>query len=228
MLLPIEDFQVLVEPLKGLPVSWPWKGFGSSIFLELGELYFDETGVRGGRKRGQACIWINWDWRIESERVVLYGSSMSGPKIERGIGTLAGTILRSVSLVGEVPELLLSFSNGVRLRSTVMTTGDPQWSIKLPNDKYLSAKCGVLCLDDGESDAEAEHEDASSVDEECAQRWGVPRMEPAGGDCCNCTRFIRVDGEGYLLDYGVCAEATSPFDGKAVNCRSGCGAFTAG
>jgi hypothetical protein len=32
--VPIEEFKSLIQPLLGLPVSWSWKGRGSTIFLE--------------------------------------------------------------------------------------------------------------------------------------------------------------------------------------------------
>ena len=81
----IEEFTVLAQRLEGLTVALPWKGYGSAIFLELGEL----TPIESKRRHhavGEACISVEWDWRVENDVSVLYGSSNSRPEIERGIG----------------------------------------------------------------------------------------------------------------------------------------------
>src|SRR5438876_852462 len=79
-----EEFQELIQPLLGLTVSLPWKGYGSAIFLELGSLAPLESQRRHHNK-GEACVSVEWDWRVEAEAEVLYGSSNSRPKIEAGI-----------------------------------------------------------------------------------------------------------------------------------------------
>src|SRR5882724_10666570 len=81
--LPIEEVQTLIRPLIGLVVSLPWKGYGSAIFLELGRLAPLEY-PRQRHNEGEACISVQWDWRVESKTKVLYGSSNSGPNIEEG------------------------------------------------------------------------------------------------------------------------------------------------
>lgn len=44
----------LLQPLAGLPVSLPWKGYGSAIFLELGEMApLQHARRRGARASGQ-------------------------------------------------------------------------------------------------------------------------------------------------------------------------------
>ena len=67
-----------------MPVSLAWKGYGSAVFLELGQLLPPE-GERARHERGEACLAIEWDWRVEKTSSVLFGSSDSGPEIEAGI-----------------------------------------------------------------------------------------------------------------------------------------------
>ena len=55
-----DEFQALIAPLLGMPISHPWKGYGSAIFLELGAL--DEAK---NNSNGEACICVEWDWRVE-------------------------------------------------------------------------------------------------------------------------------------------------------------------
>jgi hypothetical protein len=92
------EFEALVQPLVGLAVALPWKGYGSAIFLEIGQL----SPLQSKEHRyneGEACIAVTWDWRVESGSSVLYGSSNSGPRIDDGIRSLTNTKIHALSLV---------------------------------------------------------------------------------------------------------------------------------
>lgn len=220
-----DNFCELVRPLIGLPVSLPWKGYGSTIFLELGQL--SPLQPRQHHNPGEACIWIDWDWRMEQGVEVLCGSSNSGPAIEKGIAELQGSTVENLIVEGAVPELVASFSNGRLIRSMVMRPYDPQWSIRLPGPTYIFSKAGLLYAGDGGATGlTAEEQVVFELAEATARRWGEPVAEPKQGSCGDCKSFIRLDGNGALLEYGACVESTSPFDGRTVNCRSGCPAFS--
>lgn len=104
----LQEFEALVHPLLGQKVSLPWQGYGSAIFLELGQLQPLETG-RQRHNMGEACISVEWDWRVEHGAAVLYGSANSRPEIERGIRSLLNAEVRSLSLEGAGPELAVHF-----------------------------------------------------------------------------------------------------------------------
>jgi len=223
--LTLAEANSLVQPLVGLPVSLPWKGYGSAIFLELGSLAPLQHS-RQHHNKGEACISIEWDWRIEEGAKVLYGSSNSRPDIERGIEGLRGVSVEKLLVHGQVPELLIQFSNGQRLMSAAMVTGDPEWSIRLPEATWVSCEGGVVYVGGGSGTGTTAEEEATFAHaERTAKRWGVPVAEPNKGRCDNCKWFVCIDGEGHLLDFGVCTSSASPFDGRVVNVASGCGAF---
>ncbi|MEY2482671.1 MAG: hypothetical protein QOK24_1199 [Verrucomicrobiota bacterium] len=220
-----DEFDALVRPLIGMSVSLPWKGYGSTIFLELGQL----SPLPGPQRhdRGEACIWVDWDWRIEEGAKVVCGSSNRGPEIEKGIAGLQGSTVESLCVAGEVRELVASFSNGRCLKSMIMRPHDPQWSIRLSASTWLFSEAGLLYAGDGGA-TELTDEERAVFDtaNATAQRWGEPVAEPKIGNCRDCRSFIRLDGNGALLDYGACIESASPFDGRVVNCSSGCAAFS--
>jgi hypothetical protein len=168
-----------------MTVSLPWKGYGSAIFLELGQLAPLQTRRR--HERGETCTSFEWDWRVEETETVLYGSSNSRPKIEKGISSLKGTNIKQISVVGSVPELVLDFSNGQTLKSMVMVSGDPQWHIRLPNETWISSESGRLYVGDGGASGTTA-EEAAMFDraEAIAQRWGIPVSEPMSGNCVDC------------------------------------------
>jgi hypothetical protein len=212
--------------MVGLTVSLPWKGYGSAIFFELGRLT-PPTSPRRHHGRGEACIEVEWDWRIEAGSEILYGSSSSGPEIESGINSLRDATIVAIALSGQVPELTVKFSNGHCLRSMSMVAGDPQWSVKLIDGRWAYSKDGTLLVGTGGSSLTAEEESAAAIAERTAKRWGVPASEPKGGFCSDCQSFVSIDGDFSLLDYGVCIRDAGPFDGRVVNCGSGCPQFHA-
>ncbi len=155
----------------------------------------------------------------------MYGSSNSGPKIEEGILGLQGTTVQELDVVGRIPEIAIQFSNGLCLRSMVMVTGHPEWSIRLPDGRRIYARNGGLCTGEGGSVMTEEEEAGFDLAERTADRWGIPSVEPKPGLCAVCNSFVRLDGNGHLLDYGVCTATARPFDGRAVNRSSGCPSF---
>lgn len=217
----IEEFCRLVKDLEGLAVTHPWKGHGSAVFLELGQLTAEEFK---GRQyiSGEACIWVQWDWRVEDGLTVLFGSSNSQPHIQKGIASLEGTTIQSVSIAGDIPELVVSFSNGHCLRTMVMVTGNPEWSVRVLDGRWLHSQAGRLLVGNSAYETTEEEERAFALAKVTAERWGTPRAEPVAGQCRHCNWWIRLDYEVPLLDYGVCAADNSPFDGKVVKETSGC------
>lgn len=220
-----EAFHQLTRALIGLTVSRPWKGYGSAVFFELGELT-QAIAPRGGFLVGAASICVEWDWRVEAATAVLYGSSNSRPQIAAGIAALRGTTVQELTVDGEIPELVIKFSNGHCLRTMVMVTGDPEWSIKLADDQVAYAQCGELYVGAGaEATLTPLAAAAFARAEQAVSRWGTPTTAPHQGNCIDCASYVPLDGDGPLLDYGCCTAALSPFDGKVVARRSGCAEF---
>jgi hypothetical protein len=209
MFLTPQQFEDQTRPLIGLPVSLPWKGYGSAVFFELGDRSPLES-KRAHHNKGAACISIEWDWRVEAGGTVLYGSSNSRPRIEAGIRALQSETIDSMSVAGQVPELVVRFSNGHCLKSMVMVTGDPEWSIRTLDGQWIYVRDGKIQSGDGTSAASTHDEAIFAVAERASIRWGVPASEPMAGQCSACVSFVALDGEGHLLDYGCCAAEASP------------------
>ncbi len=216
----------VLHQLVGMPVSYPWRGYGSAVFLELGSLSFGRIG-KHERQKGEACIAIEWDWRIENDNTVLGGSSSSAPDVVSLLATLRDVSIESILIDGSPPELVIQFSSRSRLRSMAMVSGDPQWTIRLPDDRWLLCRDGKVTVQDKPVSQELSVEERDVIDrgDAAAKRWGKPIADPMTGACRDCQSFVWLDGEFALLDYGVCAAQDSPFDGHATNLSSGCPAF---
>lgn len=218
---------LLLETLD-LPVSRPWKGYGSAIFLELGKLTI-EAGPRQAREKGEATIYVGWDWRVEEGSRVLYGSANSRPKMVDGIRGLLGTRIKRIEIQGQVPELCIEFSSGHRLISAAMCTDVSEWRIVLPDGRWVDGEDGLIYLNSGNGAGNRltpDEEHSFDHAEQTAARWAVPASEDAARQCQDCQYIVRLDGDAAFLDFGVCTASESPFDGRVINMASGCKAFT--
>jgi hypothetical protein len=221
----IKNVDDYLKELIGLPVSLPWTGYGTAIFLELGKLKRKKS-IRRNYEVGEACIHVSWDWRLEKGTQVLFGSSNSLPFINDGIKTLKGNIIEYIKIIGLVREIEIGFSDNSILKSMIMIDDDPEWSIKIKNGKYIYPKDGNLYLGVGIRECTEEEKAEIELSEKAAERWGVPIEEPLNGNCDTCHYYRRMDGHAAFLDYGVCVYEGGKFEGKVVNFRSGCSKFT--
>lgn len=125
------DFASFALPLVGLPVSHIWRGYGSAIFLEFGELNPGRLRRDGspGNPRGEWTLGIEWSWRIEGKRRIWCGSWSEVDRWPRAFARMQGKRVASVSLYGRLPEISLGLSNGLHLLSMMTAEGDPEWGL---------------------------------------------------------------------------------------------------
>ena len=222
-LLSVEQANDLLQSLVGLPISKPWKGYGSAVFFELGPLT-DEPGHK--KSQGQSCINLNWDWRVEGPTQILFGSSNTGPKISDGLSDLLECKIVELTLSGNLPELHARTSSDLRIISASMTAGDPQWNIRLNSESWMECQNGKIHVGSGmPRGMSLEEQEASKHSGIVAKRWQSHTTKSKRGRCINCVYYTRLDGNFDLLDYGACTSAESPFDRTVVNRASGCNAF---
>ncbi len=219
-----DEFYKLTASLIGLPVCSTWKRYGRTISIELGKLIPLENSQQQIQK-GQACIQIGWDWRIEDKSHVIVGSSNSGPKIDSQIKMLEGTNVANIAVVGNIPEIEVSFSNGLILRTMMMSNDDPQWEIMVSKDQSILVEKNNLVVANENIGPDYWIIDIIDSTNQIGQRWGEPEISPVKGNCHLCKWYIRIRGEFLLLEFGVCANSESDLDGKVVYRSSGCPAF---
>jgi hypothetical protein len=144
-------FSPFESALIGLPVSHVWRGHGSAIFVELGRLA-PSTRVRRdgsiGNPFGEITLMIEWSWRIERPRSILGGSWSSERRWPGMFKNLQGTKVIGAKLVGTLPEIELSLSNGLRLASFMTAEGQPEWGLICRNDLQctLGVRAGRLAV----------------------------------------------------------------------------------
>ena len=227
-MLPSGQLDPKLWALKGLRIARAWKGYGSAIGLELG-LLTEWTSPRGHvHKVGQASLFVEWDWRVEDQAGIVFGSSEGGPLLTRRIPELNGRVIERIEVAGQVPELRVTLTGGWTLQTMAMVAGDPQWSLRTLEGAFLHVRTGRLTTETEPAETSpfeiAELERA----EHTAKRWLMQQREARAQQCEDCRAFVRLDGQGALLDFGCCSSARSPFDGRVVHRAAGCEAFDPG
>jgi hypothetical protein len=124
-----EKFVEMTTGLIGITVTHIWRGYGSAIFIELGELKPGRLLRNGtpGNPRGPFGLKIEWSWRIEGKRRIWCGSWSDESRWERVFARLLGSQVASISLFGRLPEIDMRLSNGLHIVSMMTAEGDPQW-----------------------------------------------------------------------------------------------------
>jgi hypothetical protein len=118
------------EGLIGLPVSHVWRGHGSAIFLEFGELT-PTTRPRGtpGNPEGQFGLMIQWSWRIEGPSTILCGSWSDEALWEPTFQQVLGQRVVGLSAFARLPEIAVALSGDLHVASFMTSDGDPDWAL---------------------------------------------------------------------------------------------------
>jgi hypothetical protein len=150
-------FEALAESLSGLPISHLWRGYGSAIFIELGDLT-PTTNRDGtlGHTEGQVSLEVEWSWLVEDDATILAGSWSEEALWEPSFARLRGARLESLKLFGRLLEVELSTDQGVRFVSFSTTDGQPQWhhvDRRITPAHWFTVQNGRLHLGDGSEPA---------------------------------------------------------------------------
>ncbi len=128
-------------------ISHVWRGHGSALFLELGQLSpASRRDGTSGNGSGEYTVMIEWSWRIENENAIVCGSWSDEGEWERHFQSLVGRNLEEVCLSGRLPELAISVSGNLYVCSFMTSEGQPAWSIlDRKAGRTLYVKDGRIC-----------------------------------------------------------------------------------
>ncbi|MDQ3584756.1 MAG: hypothetical protein ACR2GW_03910 [Pyrinomonadaceae bacterium] len=136
----LEEFHAVTRCLVGMQVSHAWRGYGSAIFCEFGELRQSEAK----NLKGEATVMLEWSWRVEKQRSVFFGSFSGERKIGNGLQALVGRKIVDVVVEGRLPELVISLSGQVWVHSFTTVEGHPEWTLFLPDRNCVSSRLGRI------------------------------------------------------------------------------------
>ncbi len=124
-------FESMRLGLIGMPVSLLWRGYGSAIFLEFGELTPNGKRRSGSDRHpiGEFSIGIEWSWRIENSLSIVCGSWSDEGGWDQAFDLIRNIQLAELVLYSRLPELDLAFANQHHLLSFNTSDGQPDWFI---------------------------------------------------------------------------------------------------
>jgi hypothetical protein len=123
----LEQARKDLQKIVGLPVSRAWKGYGTAIFLELGELHKNYRGWenKDGENfsmQGDWTLGSDGNWQIIQEESVTFDATKfdkigtSTKPVKEAIEQFVAKTITSVVLNDDVTALSLAFNNGVVLK----------------------------------------------------------------------------------------------------------------
>lgn len=138
-----EEFDRLVRPVLGLPISQAQRGHGSALILDFGELR--QVGTLGGYTlrtgrvvperpyiKGEFGLMVEWDWRVVRRRRILFASNSDEERYAANIESLVGARVEEIGVEGRfVPELCVVLSDGRALETFATVDPQPQWVLFL-------------------------------------------------------------------------------------------------
>jgi hypothetical protein len=138
------DFHLLARCLIGKPIGHAWRGYGTAIFLEFGQMNKRRSKSINGNPKGEATAMLEWDWRVESLKSISFGSGSGKRKIENGLKSIIEKEVKDVYLEGRLPELVISLSGNKWVHTFSTYEGHPQWTLFMPNGVCLSSRLGHI------------------------------------------------------------------------------------
>jgi hypothetical protein len=144
-------FEAYRSRIVGKRVSSVWRGHGSAIFLEFGNLSpSPRRDGSSGRMSGDYGVMMEWSWRIADQRSVLCGSWSDEDNWQEFLPSLEGRGIEGLSLFGRLPELSIALSGGIHVASFMTADGQPAWTIfdrtrQNNSELYLCVENGVVC-----------------------------------------------------------------------------------
>lgn len=151
---PLSTFNRISGELAGMKIGHFWRGYGSAIFLEFGQLSPGRVRRDGslGNPFGEIAIGIEWSWRIEDANSIICGSWSEEVLWEPAFDLIRHSHVTRLSLFGRLPEIDLAFSGDRHLVSFATAEGQPQWRLadrRSTPHAWLSIRDGTLFESDG-------------------------------------------------------------------------------
>ena len=146
------DANPFINALIGKSVSHVWNGHGSALFIEFGELTPKKrANGSDGNPVGEITLMIEWSWRFERQYSILGGSWSSKRKWTGMFKKITGSSVMNVEIFGNLPEIYITLSNGLRIVSFMTAEGQPEWTLltRNPSLGHLCVKRGRLSIDTG-------------------------------------------------------------------------------
>jgi len=156
----LEQFNEFFRSIINLPINLVWRGYGSAVFLEIGEIsekviYNTKRDKSRIVKEGQFGLMIEWSWRVEKQKSIYFGSWSTDRIIDNRLPKLQHKTIKNIEVIGRLPELIIEISDGLWLHSFATSESQPRWCLFLNRNeqpkKWIISEKGKLILETEQS-----------------------------------------------------------------------------
>jgi hypothetical protein len=148
-----EAFNSLCNDLIGMPISYIWRGHGSAMFIEIGDLSPKQRrDGTPGHPQGDISLGVEWSWRVEDARSIACGSWSEESLWEPALDRLRNAEIIGCESFGFLPEIAVTTTAGLRFITFSTTDGQPQWHLidrRGEKARWFTVRDGRLHLGDG-------------------------------------------------------------------------------
>ena len=223
----------LVEKILEKPCLQANIGYAGWLKLSFGEKRYYKIPRLRNAFHGEIDLSISTlSWRLISKEQIIAGSYDENEFINSQLPILEGKKL--IKLAFPNHGLSVSFEDDLVLEVIHSSAENNDSIVFLFSDLKLAFVNNGRKWQLMKSDEPPKNRNTKEIDPrdqfslETTQRWAEkqpPKCEK--GACRDCAYYLRIVGEYYFWDYGICGNQYSPFDGKAVHVHSYCENFDA-
>ncbi len=99
---------------------------------------------------------LDCEWRVENSKSILCGSFSEKDAIDSQLEQLLGESVADIEIYGNLPEMVILLSSGLRLASFTADEGQPEWTMFLPDNSWLCCVDGSVALHPAEQNKQAD------------------------------------------------------------------------
>jgi hypothetical protein len=117
--------------LRGMELTFAWRGYGSVYFLEFGALKYPPP-IRGRlprTPRGEIGVMLSWGWRIEHGNKIISGSWSDDDDWKPVFAGLIGRRVVDITVFSRLPELAIELTDDFHILTFMTVEDGPDWAI---------------------------------------------------------------------------------------------------
>lgn len=149
------DAASLFSQTNGLTVSHAWRGYGSALFLEMGELTDSILLRRDGSQRnptGQVSVCLYDGWLILADQKPVYTTEVDESLWADLLAFCVGRFVMKIEVAGNQPELRIRLSGEIEIKACSQEDRSADWAVafqRMMPPQWLYLNQGEVRIDDG-------------------------------------------------------------------------------
>jgi hypothetical protein len=140
--LTVEELQTHFKSLRGLRCVQAYRGFGTSVIFDFGELLIPTDG---GRPIGQFDLWIaGASWRLDRRSMTIAGSLDDDGVVDVALAKMIGRVVIATHVAEDRLDPEIEFDSGESLRVFRNSSSADHWTLFVPGASLFISEHGQI------------------------------------------------------------------------------------